>query len=35
VEVVVPGRRGDRRVRVDVEFDATVLARVVAALEEV
>jgi hypothetical protein len=35
VEVVVPGRRGDRRVRVDVEFDATVLARVVTALEEV
>lgn len=35
VEVVVPGRRGDRRVRVDVEFDASVLARVVAALEEV
>jgi hypothetical protein len=34
VEVLVPGRRNDRRVRVDLEFDALVLARVVAALEE-
>ena len=35
VEVLVAGPRGDRRVRIDVEFDATTLLKVVAALEEV
>lgn len=35
VEVLVAGRRGDRRVRVDVEFDSSTLRRVVATLEEV
>lgn len=35
VEIVVAGRRGNRRVRVDTEFDASTLRKVVAALEEV
>jgi hypothetical protein len=35
VEVLVAGPRGDRRVRVDAEFDSSTLRRVVAALEEV
>ena len=34
IEVVIAGRRGDRRIHVDVEFDTATLSRVVAALEE-
>jgi hypothetical protein len=35
IEVLVAGPRGDRRVRVDAEFDASALRKVVTALEEV
>jgi len=34
IEVLVAGRRGDRRVRVDAEFDSSTLRKIVAALEE-
>lgn len=34
VEIFVPGRRGERRIRVDVEFDVVTLRQVVSALEE-
>lgn len=35
VEVVLPGARGERRVRVDAAFDAATFRRVVSLLEEV
>ncbi len=35
VEVVLPGARGERRVRIDAAFDAATFRRVVSLLEEV
>lgn len=35
IEVVVPGTSGDRRVRVDTEFDTATFRRILSILEEV